>query len=203
LRGLTAAAVICICFMSVLWGTEVVRFSAARARSEPLDRWRAIPGLTSVVLEAEIFDPKEELRIPLPAKEGQLVAAIAAHPMSSREWLMLAETRFAAGRAAADVDAAVTMSQLTGPNEGALMWQRGLFAIVRWNGLSSDARRLAISDLATAIHAGVTNEQSTRFAAALIAQEPPETRAAIADGLATAGLLPIELARLGLHTGAY
>ena len=66
--------------------------------------------------------------------------------------MALAAVRLEAGKPAAQVEAALTMSSLTGPNEATVMWRRAVFGILHWEVLSPDAHNRTVTDLAWSCH---------------------------------------------------
>ena len=81
-------------------------------------------------------------------RRDELVDMLAIRPLSSFYWLQLAESRVDAKEASAKASAAFELSVLTGPNEGRMMTQRGMFGIWQWEALSPEDRKSAIADLA-------------------------------------------------------
>jgi hypothetical protein len=60
----------------------------------------------------------------------------------------LAESRVDAGEGPAEASEALGLSVLTGPNEGYMITQRGMFGVWQWEALSPESRTRAIADLA-------------------------------------------------------
>jgi hypothetical protein len=204
MRWLTALAILCICVPPIAWGYEVVQFARARIAvienpkgGTSLATWNGVPGLSGEALEDSLRD-SAPARLSPTLREAQLTALIIAHPMSARAWLSLAGERLMLARPAIEIDPAVAMSRVTGPNEGSLLWQRGLLELVRWRMLRSFAQRQAATDLASAINEGLVNSEGITLAKAILVQQMPAVRAEIASELAIAGMSEAQLARIGL-----
>lgn len=206
MRWLTQLAVICICGFTVAWGWQATRFAEVRAvvLDDPaanisLNAWYGVPGLTVEALET--YSRRPIAVVPPAVRHAEISTLLTVHPMSAQTWLSLAGERRAAGRPTSDVEAAVTMSRLTGPNEGTVMWRRGLFELLRWPGLSVNARRQAAADLVSAVNAGAVNDEGLRLAKSVLAQQSPEILSGIAAELGRAGFSEAQLAWIGLKAG--
>lgn len=204
IRWLTAAAIILLCAITAIWGWQVMRFAQARteAINNPseairLNAWRTVPGLTAEVIETTLRDRSVLLSSPK-FREAQLSALVAIRPMSSRAWFLLARERFELDRPKSAVDAAVMMSWLTGPNEGSVMWQRGVFELVRWRVLADPERRLAAADLAGAIGGHTVDTFGLNLVKGVLAEETPALRTEVAKALHVAGLSDADLVSIGL-----
>jgi len=127
-----------------------------------------------------------------------LTALLAVRPLSAIDWLSLAGMRLATGQSSSAVLAALTMSAVTGANEGAVMMQRAMFGLLQWEALPADARRRAIGDLAGALHGGVAADGAMMVAKNLLRAKSPEVRSEIAGLLSADRISTAELARMGL-----
>jgi hypothetical protein len=91
-----------------------------------------------------------------------------------------------------DVLDPLMMSALTGPNEGYVMAERGMFGLSLWEDLSPDLKRRAAIDLA----AGKIPEN--RNFQAILSAKPQAVRDELRTALLAAGLAPKDVERLGL-----
>ena len=205
LRWLTALVIVCICSITAAWGWQAARFAYMREASlaNPTDNvsltgWDDVPGLAAEALERSSAQPAAAA-LPAAARTAQLAALLAAKPMSSQAWLSLAGERLVLGRPASEIDAALRMSRITGPNEGPVMWHRGMFELVRWSSLSADARAQAAADLATALSGDAVDGGDIELVKLILVQRPATVRAEIATSLRSAGFSGRQLATIGLQ----
>jgi len=189
----------------VLRGWSIVDFAITRARAahdpsgEAVRAWIGDPGLTGPALRAAlsrttIAADRETLR----RRADDLTLLLATHPLSSAEWLSLAGIRLALAQPYDTVLAALAMSSLTGPNEGAMMMQRGIFGVLQWEALPADARRRTIGDLAGAARGEVIRGGALMVIKNVLHGKSPETRTEIGDLLRAEQVPDRELTRLGL-----
>ncbi len=107
-------------------------------------------------------------------------------PLSSEAWLRLAIARRAGGKPVSEIASAIVLSQLTGPNEAALMARRAAFGLGLWSVFPSDLRRVLIGDLVGGGWAHMEAGQREGLSA-LLQAESPETRQEIYAALLLAG----------------
>jgi hypothetical protein len=82
------------------------------------------------------------------------------------------------------------LSMLTGPNEGYVMAERGIFGVSLWDSLSPDLKRGVVSDLAGA-------EMNQKFRTVL-SKQPVSVKTELREALLATGLSPKEIEqRLG------
>ncbi len=205
-RRLTALTIISVCGFTVAWGWEATQFAEARTSvleeqaGVSLGAWFGVPGLAAEALESSWRRPGAAALPPV-LREAQVSSLLAAHPMFAQAWLSLANERLALDRPKSQIDAAIMMSRITGPNEGQVMWQRGLFELARWDALSSEARDEAALDVAHAVNGKIVSETDIGLGKALLAKQTPDARAEIESALAAAGMSQKQLALLGLGAG--
>ena len=193
-------AVIAPCAFAIIRGSEIVGFCTARAAVASdaaavgtMRRWTEVPGLTTAAREV-LLDGSADQR----ERAHDLVALLAARPLSPNHWLSLAAMRLGPGKPYAQVLAALKMSWVTGPNEAEPMWRRGLFGLLQWPLLPPAARSRTLRDLAGVITSGVFDDAEASLAKTVLVAKSARTRAEIAEGL-RANLVPrADLARLGL-----
>jgi hypothetical protein len=181
-------------------GVDVARFAAANPEQpDGLLAWRKVPGVGDLALE-------EWLKRSAPTADSDagerrvdvLAELLAARPMSSTEWLSLAGMAFATGQPPEKSLAALTMSWLTGPNEGSVMVPRAIFGLLRWEALPDDARRRTTADLAEVVREKLVSDVALDLVKRVVTAKPAEARSEIA-GLLQAEQMPGDrLSRLGL-----
>lgn len=130
-------------------GLELTRFSlAAQAEGPPsrLRPWTTTPGVAllarSAIVERSISDADARMEL---AAIGDLLARA---PLDSDAWATAAELCLAAQGPLAKCLRGLTMSNLTGPNEGGVMAARAVLALPLWDRLPAQNRRFAATDLA-------------------------------------------------------
>lgn len=205
-RILTAVALIALCGFAGFRGWEVASFAYARAglgpgndRVDAVRAWIGVPGVAGAALEAalrqipEAVDHREAGR-----RADALAALLGERPLSSTLWLSLAGARVVSGQPYATVLQALAMSRLTGPNEGRLMLERGMFGLLQWEVLAPEGRSQVLDDLARAISGMPVGDQAIAVARNVMTTKSADDRRDIADRLRAYGLALTELARLGL-----
>jgi hypothetical protein len=205
-RLLTALAVIGLCGLAMSRGFETVRFVNAKAgvagyehRADAVRRWTAVPGLAGIALEVSLADAIDPADTDAARKRGdELAAILSVRPLSAMKWLALSSTRLIRGQPFDKVLAALALSSLTGPNEGYVMSQRGIFGLLQWEMLPPDVRKRTATDLAGAILSnGISIPERTATSGVLSAKSA-DARKEIADLLRAEGLSSAELVRIGL-----
>lgn len=204
MRLLTSGLLLCLFGLTAVWGWEVTGFArqydtvlSSGTGGEKLKSWAAVPGVKVEGIETSLRDPTFGPVHSPALRSVELTTLLAVHPMSSQAWLSLAGSRFDAGRPSAEVNAALAMSGVTGPNEGAVMWHRGVFGLLTWNTLTPDNKRQTIADIAGAIQGGATGGQ-IGIARSVLATQSPAARSEIAQRLTNAGLSPAQIEFIGL-----
>jgi len=195
-----------LCVVTVVRGWHMVGFAEARARVvagnadvEGLRQWIGVPGLSTPALallvarEGQIGSP-EALRV----RSDDLTHLLSLRPLSSADWLALAAARLEAERPATEVEAALTMSWLTGPNEAPIMWPRAVFGILHWEALSEEPQNRVVADLSSSIVGHAATAEDLSLAGHLLSRQSRDVRAAIATKLRTDGVTEADLAKLGL-----
>src|SRR5262249_52992175 len=122
----------------------------------------------------------------------------AVHPLSSANWLALAGMKLVTGQPHPQVLGALAMSALTGPNEGAVMLQRGVFGLLQWERLPEDVRRRTAMDLAGAVLGTHVEDADLLPAKNILREKPPQTRQEVGELLRADGVPASELGRIGL-----
>ncbi|HEV2551852.1 MAG TPA: hypothetical protein VGU20_31365 [Stellaceae bacterium] len=203
MRVLTALVIISVCLFASFRGWNIARFAQAQVVSSRSDvndlrRWVGVPGVTSAALQATlaraVVSDVEAAR----QRAQNLIALLSARPLSSEEWLSLAQMRFITGQPENDVQSALLMSSVTGPNEDYVMWQRGLFGLLIWQSLTADARQQTIRDFAGALQGVPLGHSELSAAKYLLSAKTDEVRSEISRLLKGEGISQTDFGRLGL-----
>src|SRR5262249_43283709 len=206
IRTLTALVVIGLSAWTISYGWSILRFSYAsataispEARPAAVGSWAGTRGIAGVALEASLTAAAAATDLDtLGARGRQLAARLSGRPMSSMSWLSLASIRFLSGQPLDKVLAALTLSSVTGANEGQAMSRRGVFGLWQWENMPSHVRRQMAADLAVSMRerAMSSGEQMTVYE--ILVGKPADTRREIADLLRADGLSAQDLRRIGL-----
>jgi hypothetical protein len=206
LRWLSSFAIIALCGFVAIRGWSLAQFAEQRARilSNPnevvsVGQWMGIPGLASAALETALKQKPAASGIDDPQKRAETLAKLLAlRPLSSKDWLQLAVMRLVAGEQQKQVLAALLMSSVTGPNEGGIMWQRGVVGRSVWQALPPGAGQRAIDDLAGVMRVTSVSNGDMSAVRNVLDMKPADTRSAIADRLRAEGVTEADLGRMGL-----
>jgi hypothetical protein len=147
-RLLTALAVVGICVWPVWQGSNLIRYAVTDSKPEALRQWDAVSELAFTAREpalTSIDDSSDDKTIR--KRRDEIEEILAVRPLSSRHWLMLAEARVDAHEALAKALEALELSVVTGPNEGYMITQRGLFGVWQWEVLPPEIQKRAVADL--------------------------------------------------------
>jgi hypothetical protein len=183
----TAIVVLALCTFSGSRGWSTAQFAIMRSELDhpaqvgPLGPWIGAPGVTAAALSATLTQMADAADVDGAAKRAdQLAALLSVRPLSSRNWLSLAEMRLVTGQPKEEVVTALEMSWVTGPNEGTLMWQRGVFGVLIWDLLSPEEHKLTIEQIVRAmIGTPIENSELVR-AKGVLSQKSAEAQAEIA-----------------------
>jgi hypothetical protein len=183
----TSFVVLALCTFAASRGWSTAHFAMLRngldhpALVSPLGAWIGAPGVTTAALSATLTQMTDPADLDGAAKRlDELAALLSVRPLSSRNWLFLAEMRLVSGRPKPEVLAALKMSWVTGPNEGMLMWQRGVFGVLIWELLSPEERKLTIEQIARAMSGTPIENSELVSAKRALSQKSAEARAEIA-----------------------
>jgi hypothetical protein len=193
----TAIALIWICGFSITRGWAIVHFSFAMANvdsSEKRDKitntWRSVPEVASAALQADLtrkFETSDQKAAN--SRREVLSSIVSIKPLSSVDWLWLSGLQLATDQPTEQVFRSLELSMITGPNEGYIKVERGIFGVSLWGRLSSDLKRRVATDLTAEEIVG--NE---RFRSALSAQ-PARVRNELEAAMLGTGLSPNEIER--------
>ena len=120
-----------------------------------------------------------------------LALILSIKPLSSFDWLSLSNMQLAMDQPMEDVLASLKLSMLTGPNEGYVMAERGVFGVSLWESLSPDLKSRVARDLVLALFPRnrIEGEASGKLRAVLSAK-PERVRKELREALLTTGLSP-------------
>jgi hypothetical protein len=155
IRFWTAIAMIGICALSVGRGLSIVHFSLAVAnihssenRAETIHNWTAVPGVASSALQSQLKEKIDASDLKAANSRREALAAILSiKPLSSMDWLSLSGLQLLTDQPLEQVLGSLLLSTMTGPNEGYVMADRGIFGASLWEDLTPDLRRHAAMDL--------------------------------------------------------
>ena len=204
IRLWTAIAIIGICGFTIAQGSRIARFSlvnvhASENQAEILRTWAAVPGLASRALTQLTgnIDPSD-VKAANDRREV-LTAILTIRPLSSIDWLSLSGMRLLTDRPMEQVLESLELSVVTGPNEGYVMIERGIFGVSLWEDLSRDLRSRAALDLGPMIYPRTPEEgaEGEKFRAVL-ETKPESVRSELRKALVATGISPNEIEqRLG------
>jgi hypothetical protein len=204
MRVLTALTIIALCLFAAMRGWSIAEFAKAEGVSsrrgfDDLRRWVGVPGVSNAALQALLAQTTAVSDVEGARQRAErLTALLSVRPFSSEEWLSLAEMRLISKQPEKDVESALLMSSVTGPNEDYVMWQRGLFGLFIWQSLPADARRQTIRDFAGALHGVPLGDREISAARNLVSAKSDKARSEISHLLKAEGLSDTELGRVGL-----
>jgi hypothetical protein len=207
IRLLTAIALIAMSGLSVAQGWRIVHFSLAtmnidssEKRAEITNAWRAVPGLASIALQADLTDEINPSDMMVAYRRRAILSELLSiRPLSSMDWFSLSGMQLATDQPMKDVLASLKLSMLTGPNEASVMTKRGVFGVSLWESLSPDLKSRVAYDLGPTLfpHSPAEGAEGGKLRAALSAK-PEHVRKEIREALLATGLSPKEIEqRLG------
>ena len=195
IRLLTAIALIVISGVAVAQGWGIVRFFLAsmdivssEKRARIADAWRATSGVISTALQDELADEIDQTDMIAAYRQRELLSAILPiKPLSSMDWLVLSKAELMTHQPMEDVFGSLELSMLTGPNEGYLMAERGIYGLSLWQSLSPDLKRRIVADLAVDEYPDMLKIR------AFVSSQPEQVRNELREGLIASGLSPQEV----------
>ena len=202
IRLLTAIALIAMSGLSVAQGWRIVHFSLAtmnidssEKRAEITNAWRAVPGLASIALQADLTDEINPSDMMVAYRRRAILSELLSiRPLSSVDWFSLSGMQLVTNQSMEDVLASLKLSMLTGPNEGYVMTKRGVFGVSLWESLSPDLKSRVAYDLGPTLfpHSPAEGAEGGKLRAALSAK-PEHVRKEIREALLATGLSPKEI----------
>jgi hypothetical protein len=205
-RLLTTVAILGLCSFAIVRGWSIVRFVDARAHLaahetgvEEIRSWDKAPGLRNAALQISLTKIADMTDADGARKRADdLSELLAVWPMSWVNWLSLSGMRLVAGQNETEVLSALEMSWVTGPNEGSIMLERGVFGILLWETLPPDARRRVIDDVAGAILGTPIGDSELNQVKNVLSEKSVDIRQEIASLMRARSVPASQLARLGL-----
>jgi hypothetical protein len=156
IRFWTAITLIGFCAFAVVRGLSIVHFSLAMAnisssenRAEIIHTWTSVPGVASAALQSQLKEKIDASDLKAANSRREALAAILSmKPLSSIDWLSLSGLQLITDQPMDQVFGSLVLSTMTGPNEGYVMAERGMFGVSLWEDLPPDLKRHVIIDLA-------------------------------------------------------
>ena len=195
IRLLTAIVLIVMSGIAVAHGWGIVRFFlastnivSAEKRARIGDASRATSGVSSTALKDELADETNRSDIIAPYHRRELLSAILSiEPLSSMDWLSLSKAELMTQQPREDVFGSLELSMLTGPNEGYVMAERGIYGVSLWQRLSPDLKRRVVADLAVHEHPDILKIR------AFVSAQPERVRSELRAAFVAGGLSPAEV----------
>ena len=206
LRLWTAIAMIGLCGFAAASGWHIVHFSLARMgivspkKRADARAWTSVPGIASTAWQVEMMDQINPSDLTAANERREALSAfLSVAPLSSYHWLLLSGMEFATAQRMDDVLDALTLSALTGPNEGYVMSERGIFGVSVWEDLPADLKNRTALDLAPIIFPRTPAEapQAAKLGTVL-ATASGSVRSELRNALLATGLAAKDIQRLGL-----
>jgi hypothetical protein len=197
IRLWTAIALIGICSFSVTRGWAIVHFSFAMAnvdssekRDLVINTGSSVPDVASAALQAELRE-KIDISDQKAANNRReaLSSILSITPLSSLDWLSLSGLQLVTDQPMEQVLGSLELSIVTGPNEGYVNVERGIFGVSLWLRLSPDLKRRVANDLTAKEIVG--NEKFQ----AVVSAQPARVRNELQDAMLGSGLSPNEVER--------
>ena len=190
IRLLTASALIVVSGVAVAQGWGIVRFFlggmnivSSEKRARIGDALRATSGITSTALQDELADETNRSDMIAPYHRRELLfALLSIKPLSSMDWLALSKAELMTHQPMDDVFGSLNLSMLTGPNEGYIMAERGIYGVSLWQRLTPDLKRRVAADLAVDEYPDILKFR------AFISAQPEQVRAELREALIASGL---------------
>jgi hypothetical protein len=205
-RYLTAIVLIAIGMLAVGQGWTIVSFSlAAQETADQRDRiatrWGTTPGLAATALRSALSDRVDAADQKAASRQREaLIAILSIKPLSARDWLSLSAVQFLTDQSMDDVLESLKMSTLTGPNEGSVMVERGIYGVSLWEQLSPDLKSRTASDLIPMLFPRTPKEGTEAGKLReLVSGQPERVRRQLKESLLASGVSAHDLERrLGL-----
>jgi len=195
IRLLTALAVISLCVWPMWQGYEVIRYAMADSTPEAAQPCIDVSGVAFDARETaltSIDDSSDDKTIR--KRRDEIAQILAIRPLASNYWLQLAEARIDDHEPLAKALEALEMSEVTGPNEEAIITQRGLFGIWQWEVLPPEIQQRTIADLA----AVNISDPKAAWLKKTLAGKPEQVRQVIRSALQSQGFSKLNFDRIGL-----
>jgi hypothetical protein len=201
----TVIAIIALCGFAVASGSSIVHFSLAMRGIDSSKKgaeargWTSVPGIASTAWQVELMDQIDPSDLTAANERRETVSAfLSVRPLSSYHWLLLSSMEFATAQRMDDVLDALTLSVLTGPNEGYVMSERGIFGVSVWEDLPADLKNRTALDLAPIIfpHTPAEAPQAAKLGTVL-ATASESVRSELRNALLATGIAAKDIKRVG------
>jgi hypothetical protein len=198
-RLCTAIVIIAICGLSIAQGWRIARFSlamvnieTAEKRTDVINPWKAIPGLASTALHADLTGEIDPSDLQAANRRRETLSSILSiKPLSSLDWLWLSGMQLVTDQPMEQVLESLELSAVTGPNERYVMAERGIFGVSLWESLPRNLKSRAALDLAEGASDGGKFQ-------AVLATKSELVRSELRKALVAIGISPKEIEqRLG------
>ena len=159
-------------------------------REKILNRWITAPEVGTAALRAELSQKIDASDSKASSNRREALARIVAiQPLSPINWMLLSAMQLVTDQPMEQVFDSLELSMVTGPNEGYLMPERGIYGVSLWPRLPPDLKRRVANDLTAAEIIG-----NSAFRATLSAQ-PEGVRDELRAAMLATGLSPEEVER--------
>lgn len=196
----TAIVLIGICGFAVAQGWRIVHFSIAVAnvdlsenQGRRINLWTSVRGIALTAFETKLKE-KFDASNPIAANNRRktLSAVLSIKPLCSYDWLLLSDMQRATAQPITRILSSLKLSTLTGPNEGYIMPQRGIFSVSIWEDLPPDLKERAAIDLADG---NLDNFDVRGNLQRIISTKPERVREEVRRALVASGLSPHDIER--------
>jgi hypothetical protein len=194
-RFIVAIAVIGVCGFAVARGWNFIGFSlvamdrSAESRAEKVRPFTAVSGVAAAAWKAVL----PAVAATDSVRDGYS-AVLSIKPLSSPDWLSWSGLQLSTDQPIETVVESFELSMLTGPNEGEVMANRGIFGLSIWDALPARLKDRTVTDLVVGIgsSAGATTKLRTALSG-----EPEKVRTHLRTRFLAEGLSPNELEQIG------
>jgi hypothetical protein len=152
-------------------------------RAEIVDTWSSAPDVGLTALQADLayqISPSDQKAAD--RRRDEVSSIILIRPMASYYWLSLSGLQLITDQPMEQVFNSLELSMLTGPNEGYLMAERGIYGVSLWQRLSPDLQRRVVADLT--VGEGLEIQKIRAF----FSVQPEEVRNELREALVANGL---------------
>jgi hypothetical protein len=159
-------------------------------RAAIIKTWGSAPNVASEALQAELtqkFNISDSKAAN--SRREALGSMLSIEPLSTVNWLSLSEIQLVTDQPMEQVFESLELSMLSGPHEGYVVAERGIFGVSLWERLSPNLKGRVTQDLAEGEIVG--NEKFQ----AVVSAQPARVRNEIRAAMLAAGLSPKEAER--------
>jgi hypothetical protein len=192
-RLVTALVIIIVCGFAIARGWIIVQFSWSTMQTDILQKqpqvlqtWLTVPDVAANALQIALKHANTEDVV---GRRGTLLTLLAIKPLSSPDWLALAQLQLVTDSPMDEVTASLLLSMVTGPNEGYVKAERAILGVAIWDKISPDLKRRTANDLTAS---EVIDNPKVRTA---LATKSQPVRSEIRTALVETGLSSKEIER--------